>query len=111
MRFSSSWTPPSVSNRAWLFVTVTVIGRVMLESASMQLSRLPGATANVNTVTELGSIGPDVTGVGVLPVWVQPAINAAAANAATALVSSMIFGPPCVGHHTSLALRGVYLVR
>src|SRR5213079_1836286 len=93
MRFSSSWTPPSVSNRAWLFLTVTVIGRVMLESASMQLSRLPGATASVNTVTELGSIGPAVTGVGVFAVWVQPAITAAAANAATVLVLSMILVP------------------
>src|SRR5260221_7811218 len=99
--------PPAVSNRAWLFLTVTVIGRVMLESANMHPSMLPGATASVNTVTELGSIGPDVTGVGVPAVWVQPANRVAAASVAIALVLSMNL-PPFAGHHTPqrMQLRG-----
>src|SRR6476660_4883416 len=84
MRFSSSRTPPSVSNSALSLRTVTVIGRVMLESAMKQPSTLPGATASVNTARALGSTGPDKFGVGMLPpVWVQPANSAVAAIGAS----------------------------
>src|SRR5229473_574843 len=86
--------PPSVSNSAWSFLTVTVIGRVMLESANMQPSTLPGATASVNTARALGSTGPDRFGVGMFPpVWVQPLNSVTIANAAVALSLNMSRSP------------------
>ena len=59
---------PSVSNTALSSLTVRVTGRFMLESPMMQPVMLPGCKASVNTVTELASIGPVVTGAGVLAV-------------------------------------------
>src|SRR5262245_38703343 len=71
--------PPAVSRTAALSLTVSVTGRVMLGSARMQPEPLLGCTASVNTVTELGSIGPAATGALVDGGWLQaparPAIN------------------------------------
>lgn len=71
--------PPSVRSSALLFRTVSVIGRVMLESARVQSVTLPGSTANVKVVEESGSIGPAATDVAALCGCVHPSREIASA--------------------------------
>src|SRR5215211_5150607 len=96
--------PPPDSRTALLFLTVSVMGRVMPGSPMMQPVMLLGCRASVNTVTEAGSVVPAAAGAPVLVGWLQPAISIAVASAAISLVLRMSLNPGWGSAYIRLAL-------